>query len=406
MRSELPELLGETYASLAERACAFAQRELAGLEEEPQDAAAEDALARQSLSKLAREGLLAYAVPAAETTQHPATATALVAGANGGAASTPDVRSIAILRETLAYWSGMADLAFVMQGLGSFPIALAGSPELKGRWLAAVAGGEAIAALAITEPEAGSDLASIRLEARKDGGDYLLDGVKTLISNAPIADLVTVIARTGPGEGSKGLSGFAIPGRHAGLDRSERLRLIAAHPIGVLRFSGCRVPASWRIGGEGDGARIALATLSRFRPTVGAAAVGFASRAFDEARRRAKERVQFGRPLAEFGAIQCKLAEMATLIDAARLLVYRAAAALDAGERGARESSMAKLFATEAASQVADEAVQIFGGLGVVRGTAVERIYREVRALRIYEGTSEIQRSIIAREIVEGPESE
>jgi acyl-CoA dehydrogenase len=412
-------LLGEAYDSLAAAANAFAGRELAepsASTEGDEDAAGMEALTRRLIARLGEDGLLAWSVPPAwrppaGSLSQEAAAAALAAATDGGGLRRSgrrdgapdtgelDVRSLCLLREVLAYHSGIADVAFVMQGLGSFPVALAGSEELKGRWLPAVGRGEAVAAFALTEPDAGSDLGSISLRAGREGNGYLLDGVKTLISNGPIADLVTVIARTAAG-GSRGLSAFAVPGDLAGLDKTERLTTMAPHPLGTLRFTSCRVPAEFRLGEEGEGAKIALATLGRFRPTVGGAAVGFATRALDEAVHRSRERRQFGRPLAEFEGIQSKLADMATEIEAARLLVCRAAVRLDAGERAVAESSMAKLFATEVAARVADEAVQIHGGLGVVRGTLVERIYREVRAMRIYEGTSEIQRSIIARELI------
>jgi len=420
---DLGDLFGGPWPALAHRAREFAERERGRLEEEPRDAASEQALFREALSALGREGLLGFTVPAAfappteRSRGAGVTETVLAAETNGRSVSPegsleqmlrvaaeapgggPSARALCLLREILAWHSGLADLAFVMQGLGSFPLALAGSKELKARWLPRVARGEAIAALGITEPGAGSDLGAIALSARRDGDDYVLDGDKTFISNAPLADLVCVFARTAPG-GIKGLSAFAVPGDQPGLDREGRIETIAAHPIGSLAFRQVRIPAAWRLGEEGEGASIALATLARFRPTVGASAVGMARRALDEAIRRSKERRQFGKALAEQQGIQTKIADGATDLEAARLLVARAAVALDAGERAVRESSMAKLFATEAAGRIADEAVQIFGGLGVTRGSTVERIYREVRALRIYEGTSEIQRTIIAREVL------
>jgi acyl-CoA dehydrogenase len=286
---------------------------------------------------------------------------------------------------------------FAMQGLGSYPITLAGSEEVKRRLLPRVKSGDAIAAFAITEPEAGSDVSAIQMTARRDGPDYILDGVKTFISNAGVADFYTVFAKTCPDKGSKGISAFVVEKEAPGIRVEEKIELIAPHPIGRLRFDGCRVRCSNLLGEEGQGFRLAMATLDTFRPTVGAAALGLAWRAVDEAISYAKRRVQFGKPLSEFQATQMKLAEMATELDAARLLVYRAAWEKDTGGvRVTVDSAMAKLYATEAAGRIIDAAVQIHGGAGVVRGSVVERLYRECRALRIYEGTSEIQKLIIA----------
>lgn len=321
------------------------------------------------------------------------------------------MRAVAAAREALAYASGLVDLLFVMQGLGSFPITFAGSKEQKERHLPAVALGKRAAAFAVTEPEAGSDVGAIRTTARKDGDEYVLEGTKTFISNAPFADTITVIARTGPGEGRKGLSIFVVDGEARGLEKRADLDLMAPHPIGTLVFESCHIPAANRLGAEGDGFAIAMATLDTFRATVGAAAAGFARRALDEAIRFAQSRVQFGRPVAEFEGIQFKLADMATKLEAARLLVARAAWSADVrdpavyrmsplSDDSGRDASMAKLFATEAAQEIVDEALQIHGGRGLVRGNIVESLYREVRALRIYEGTSEIQRTVIGRSLI------
>jgi acyl-CoA dehydrogenase len=288
-----------------------------------------------------------------------------------------------------------------MQGLGSFPVSLAGSSELKQRILPRVSSGEAIAAFAITEPEAGSDVGAIQTTARREGDSYVIDGVKTFISNAGLADFYSVFASTDPEKGSKGLAAFLVERDAPGFRFEEKIELISPHPIGRISFDGCRVPATNLLGEEGEGFKIAMRTLDTFRSTVGAAACGLAWRALDEAISYAKRRVQFGRPIAEYQATQMKLAEMATELDAARLLVYRAAWKKDSGsERVTLEASMAKLFATEAAQRIIDAAVQIHGGTGVVRGSAVEHLYRDVRALRIYEGTSEIQKLVIAGQLL------
>ncbi|MEK6409434.1 MAG: acyl-CoA dehydrogenase family protein [Acidobacteriota bacterium] len=345
----------------------------------------EDEQARSLVRALAREGLLARTVPARFER----------------GATTLDVRALCVVREHLCYESSLADLMFAMQGLGSFPVALAGSDELKRQLLPKVTSGDAIAAFAITEPEAGSDVSALQTTARRDGASYVLDGVKTFISNAGLADFYTVFAKTDSAKGSKGISAFVVEKHASGFHFEEKIELIAPHPIGRIRFDGCRVPLSNLLGEEGEGFKIAMTTLDSFRPTVGAAAAGLAWRALDEAIGYAKRRVQFGKPIAEFQATQMKLAEMATELDAARLLVYRAAWLKDTGvTRVTLESAMAKLYATEAAQRVIDSAVQIHGGTGVVRGAVVERLYREVRALRIYEGTSEIQKLVIAGQLL------
>jgi acyl-CoA dehydrogenase len=290
---------------------------------------------------------------------------------------------------------------FAMQGLGSCAIALAGSGEAKARYLPGIARGGIIAAFALTEPEAGSDVAAIATRATRDGGHYVLDGEKTFITNAGLADCYTLFARTGDAaSGRRGLTAFAIEAGSPGLRLKERLGVSAPHPIGSLELCGCRVSADNRLGAEGEGHDLALRVLDRFRPTVGAAAAGLAGRALEESIARARSRRQFGSALAAFQAIRFKLADMALWLDASRLMVMRAATLLDEGRGSRRASAMAKLYATEAAQRIVDEAVQIHGGLGVTRGQTVERLYREVRALRVYEGTSEIQRTIIAHSLL------
>ena len=314
-----------------------------------------------------------------------------------------DLRALCLAREALAAASGLADSVYAVQGLGSYPIAVGGSAALAEQYLPAVADGRAIAAFALTEPDAGSDAAALATQARRDGDDYVIDGCKIFISNATIADLFAVFARTAAGP-KRAISAFLIRAGTPGLTLARRIHLSAPHPIGELRLEACRVPAAQRLGQEGDGMRLALGTLDFFRTSVGAAACGLAARALHEATERAKSRRQFGSRLADFQLTQSALADMATGLDAARLLVYRAAWLKDQGQpRVTRESSIAKLFATETAQRIVDLAVQIHGGAGVERGSVVERLYREVRAPRIYEGTSEIQRLVIAREIIGDP---
>jgi acyl-CoA dehydrogenase len=308
-----------------------------------------------------------------------------------------DLRSVCLAREALAAASGLADSVFAVQGLGAYPIGLAGDRTIGERYLRDVVTGRAIGAFALTEPDAGSDAGAIATRARRDGGAYVLDGRKIFTSNATIASFVVVFARTAEGA-KRAISAFAVDADVPGLTVGPRQVITAPHPIAELQFEGCRVPAAQRLGEEGDGMRIALATLDFFRTSVGAAACGLATRALDEARAHVQTRRQFGSALADFQLTQAALAEMATDLDAARLLVYRAAWAKDAGApRVSRESAMAKLFATEAAQRIVDRAVQLHGGRGVERGSVVERLYREVRAPRIYEGTSEIQKLVIAR---------
>jgi acyl-CoA dehydrogenase len=322
----------------------------------------------------------------------------------GGARDHLDVRSLCLSREILGRASGLADFALAMQGLGSAPITLYGREDQKRSILPRVADGTALAAFALSEPDAGSDVSAISTTATRDGNFWRLDGVKTWISNAGLAAFYVVFARTGEGTGTKGLSAFIVDADCAGLDASERIDVIAPHPLGTLRLNGCRVPLDCLLGQVGEGFKIAMATLDIFRTTVGAAALGFARRAMDEAVERARHRRMFGRSQAEFQLTQEKLADMAVSIDAAALLIYRSAWTKDvSGRRVTREASMAKLFATEAAQQVIDSAVQIFGGLGVVRGVTVERLYREVRALRIYEGASEVLKLVIASQVLEAP---
>ncbi len=324
-----------------------------------------------------------------------------VAGqAHGGAAELIDTRAICLLRETLARQSGLADFAFAMQGLGSGAISLDGSAAQRVQYLPRVARGEAIAAFALSEPEAGSDVAAMQCAARVEGGYAVLDGEKTWISNGGIADFYVVFARTGEAPGSRGISAFIVEAGTPGLEIAERIQVIAPHPLARLRFVGCRVPLTQRIGAGGEGFKVAMRTLDVFRTSVAAAALGFARRALDEGLARARGRRMFGQALADFQLTQAKLAQMATTIDSAALLTYRAAWQRDQGRSVTREAAMAKLVATEGAQQVIDAALQLWGGLGVVSGQPVERLYREIRALRIYEGASEVQQLIIARELL------
>ena len=313
-----------------------------------------------------------------------------------------DVRTLCLIRETLARHDGLADFAFAMQGLGTGAISLFGSDEQKA-WLAKTRAGEAISAFALSEPRSGSDVANMDMTARLDGNHYRLDGEKTWISNGGIADLYVVFARTGEALGAKGLSAFLVPAETPGLAIAERLETIAPHPLARLTFENCRVPASAMIGKPGEGFRIAMTVLDVFRSTVGAAALGFARRALDESVKRVRERQLFGAPLADLQMVQGHIADMALDVDAAALLVYRAAWTKDMGAaRVTREAAMAKLFATDHAQKVIDVAVQLHGGDGVRRGHIVESLYREIRALRIYEGASDVQRVVIARQVLSG----
>lgn len=313
-----------------------------------------------------------------------------------------DTRNLCLIRETLARHDGLADFAFAMQGLGSGAISLQGTPEQKRQYLPRVISGEAIAAFALSEPEAGSDVAAMQCSARIEGDFAVLDGEKTWISNGGIADFYVVFARTGEGPGSKGISAFIVDADTPGLEIANRIEVIAPHPLAKLRFNQCRVPIHQRLGSGGDGFKLAMQTLDVFRTSVAAAALGFARHALDEALSRATTRNLFNQALASFQITQAKLAQMATTIDSSALLVYRAAWERDCGKTITREAAMAKLMATEGAQQVIDSAVQIFGGMGVVSEQPVERLYREIRSLRIYEGASEVQLLIIARELIRG----
>ena len=375
----------EEHARLAAGVANFAAREvgpLAGGDEGP----GADAHFRALLSLLAQADLLSYAVARGD--------------------GTPlDARSLSVVREALAYHSPLADLAFVMQGLGTYAVSLAAPEHVRDFWLSRARAGKSIAAFALTEPEAGSDVSSVQTSARRDGDSYLISGRKCFISNAGLADFYTVFARTGTrADGRAELSAFVVGARMPGFSVAARTELVAPHPIGELAFDGVRVPAEDRVGEEGEGFRLAMQTMDMFRASVGAAACGMARRALDESVAYAKARRQFGVTLAMHQLIQEKLAVMQTELDAARLLVYRAAHLKDTGAAPpsllTRAASEAKLYATEAAQRVVDEAVQIHGGYGLVRGHIVERLYRDVRALRVYEGTSEIQKLIIARELL------
>ena len=323
-----------------------------------------------------------------------------VGGKPWGASDQIDTRAICLIREILASHSGLADFAFAMQGLGSGAISLRGTAAQKENYLGRVARGEAIAAFALSEPEAGSDVAAMQCSARIEGDHAVLDGEKTWISNGGIADFYVVFARSGEAPGSRGISAFIVDAGTPGLEIAERIDVIAPHPLARLRFTGCRVPLSQRIGQGGEGFKVAMRTLDVFRTSVAAAALGFARHAMDEALQRATTRKMFNQRLADFQLTQAKLAQMATTIDSSALLVYRAAWQRDQGRNVTKEAAMAKLTATEGAQQVIDAAVQIFGGQGVVSGEPVERLYREIRALRIYEGATEVQQLIIARELL------
>ena len=312
-----------------------------------------------------------------------------------------DLRGCCLMREALGDASPLADAVFALQGLGTTPILLGGSPAQKERWLGPIAAGEVMTAFAMTEPDAGSDVTAIATMARREGSEYVLDGGKTLISNAGIADLYVVFASTDRAKGAKGISCLLVPADTPGLRFSGPQVMSAPHPLGELAFDGCRVPAEALLGQEGRGYALGLAALDRLRPTVAAAACGMAARALAESLTHVKQRSQFGKPLAQFQLVQQKLARMASDLAAARLLTYRAAFEKDQGqERIASEAAMAKAFATEAAQRIVDDAVQLIGGLGVLARHPVDRLYRAVRALRIYEGTTEIQQLIVAGELL------
>ncbi|MGK0618167.1 acyl-CoA dehydrogenase family protein [Meiothermus cerbereus] len=320
--------------------------------------------------------------------------------AYGGLYETIDTRAVCLIRETLAYHQGLADFAFAMQGLGSGAITLHGTPEQKAYYLPRVAKGEYIAAFALSEPEAGSDVGAMTTEARPEGQTYVLNGRKTWISNGGIADFYVVFARAPGSQGSKGISAFVLEADTPGLKVAQRLEVMAPHPLATLSFEDCRIAKSQLLGTEGQGFKIAMQTLDIFRTSVAAAALGFARRALHEALERATQRRMFGQTLADFQLTQARLAQMATQVDAAALLTYRAAWLRDQGRQVTQEAAMAKLCATENAQQVIDAALQMWGGLGVTRGQVVESLYREIRALRIYEGASEVQQLIIARELL------
>jgi acyl-CoA dehydrogenase len=341
-----------------------------------------DAECRALVPKLGDGGWLRYCVPAAY----------------GGVHEALDVRSLALIRETLARHSGLADFAFAMQGLGSGTISLFGSEGQKAAYLPAVARGEKIAAFALTEPESGSDVASMETAAAARDGGYVVDGAKTYISNGGIADYYVLFARTGEAPGAKGISAFIVDADTEGSEITERIRVIAPHPLATLRFTNMRLPADALLGERGRGFAQAMATLDVFRTTVGAAALGFARRALDEATERALTRRLGAGVLADNAITQSKLAEMVLDVETSALLIYRAAWLRDVkGQRNSREAALAKLHATDSAQSVIDKAVQLFGGLGVTHGSVVESLYREVRALRIYEGASEVQKVVIAR---------
>jgi acyl-CoA dehydrogenase len=365
----------DAHRKLARDLWTWAEREVAPYAETRNA----DATCRQLVQLLGESDWLRYCVPAS----------------HGGAFAKLDVRALCLCRETLGQFAGLADFAFAMQGLGTGPITLFGSDALKDRYLPGVRDGTRIAAFALTEPEAGSDVTAMRTLAFRDGAGWRLDGEKTFISNAGIAHHYVVFARMAETEGT--FSAFVVDADNAGLAVTDRIQTLAPHPLGTVVLNDCRVGADAMIGPQGKGLRVALATLDVFRSTVAAAALGFARRALREAIAYVRERRTFGKPLAEHQLTRAKIAEMALAIDASALLVYRAAWTRDTrSERVTREAAMAKLYATESAQRVIDDAVQLLGGRGVVAGSPVEQLYREIRALRIYEGTSEIQRLLIA----------
>lgn len=394
---DFPFFFEPAHIALAERARNFA-RDVARPEEDahamdgPLNYEALGERCRQLAKRLAKAKLLDVAIPSS------------AGGAYfGGRRDAVDVRAVTLVRETLGWASALAEFVVAMQGLGSYPISLAGTDAQKKQFLPAVLQGESLAAFAITEPEAGTDIASMRCSAERVGDSYVIRGRKTFISNAGIAGHYVVFAKTDPAAGNKGISAFIVRPTDPGFVFEGELPLITEHPVGALRFDDLKVSADRRLGREGEGFKLAISTLDSFRTTVGGAACGMARRALDEALFRSTTRVQFGKEIAENQQIQGYLAEMATMLDASRLLVYRAACARDRGtERVSIDASMAKMFATESAQKIIDLAVQIHGAVGVLRGTAVERLYRDVRALRIYEGTTEIHRSIIARVLLGG----
>jgi acyl-CoA dehydrogenase len=380
------------HRDLAERVDSWATQRFSG-EAHAEDRDSVDAACRERVRDLGRAGWTRYSVPLDPEAP----------------VAEFDVRSLALIRETLAWHDGLADFAFAMQGLGSGAISLAGSHEIKHRYLPRVAAGEAIAAFALSEPDAGSDVAAIKCSARLEGDAYVLDGQKTWISNGGIADFYCVFARTSPAEyrpdGSvtaRGISAFVVDAQTPGFSIAKRIDVIAPHPLATISFTGCRIPAAQRLGPEGEGFKLAMRTLDIFRTSVAGAALGFAQRALDEALKHSLARPMFGKTLSDLQLTQAALADMATEVDAARLQTYRAAWLRDRGETVTKEVAMAKMAATESAQRAIDRAVQIFGGRGVVRGETVERLYRDIRALRIYEGATEVQKLIIARELLNG----
>jgi acyl-CoA dehydrogenase len=325
---------------------------------------------------------------------------AIAGKAHGGASDVIDTRTICLLREELAWHHGLADFAFAMQGLGSGAISLKGTPEQQAAYLPRVAKGEALAAFALSEPDAGSDVAAMQCSALDTPDGYRLNGLKTWISNGGIADFYVVFARTGEAPGARGISAFIVDADSPGLEIAERIDVMAPHPLATLQFNNVLVPHAKRIGAAGEGFKVAMATLDVFRTSVAAASLGFARRALDESIAWAKQRKMFGGSLADFQITQSKLAQMATLLDAATLLTYRAAWLRDQGQRITQEAAMAKMTATENAQQIIDMAVQMHGGMGVKKGCIVESLYREIRALRIYEGATEVQQLIIGRDLL------
>lgn len=387
---------GPVHRELHGRLRQWAATQLGDSSIHPDAPAAVDDTCRRLVAALGDAGLTRYCVQSAD----------------GGVLPQFDVRAIALIREHLAWYDGLADFAFAMQGLGSGAISLAGSASLRARYLPAVAAGSAIPAFAISEPEAGSDVAAMTCCARRDGNGYVLEGEKTWISNGGIADFYCVFARTAPPQhredgsiAARGISAFVVDAGTPGLSVAQRIDLIAPHPLATLRFEGCRIPLEQRLGEDGEGFKIAMRTLDVFRTSVAAAALGFGQRALDAALEHARSRTMFGRTLADFQLTQAALADMATQLDAARLLTYRAAWLRDRGAGVTREAAMAKMAATESAQRVIDRALQMFGGRGVVSGQVVERLYREIRALRIYEGATEVQKLIIARELLREAEA-
>jgi acyl-CoA dehydrogenase len=375
----------DAHRTLAAELDAWAAEQIAPLAAGEHDT---DATTKECVRRLGKAGWLRYAVPKEY----------------GGVHQRLDVRSLCLIRETLARHAGLADFAFAMQGLGSGPVSQFGSEALKKKYLPAVGTGAAIAAFAISEPEAGSDVGAMRTTAKRDGNSFVIDGRKTFISNAGIADHYVVFCRF-PEGGDNAFAALMVDATNPGLKVTDRVAVIAPHPLGTLTLTGCRVAADALVGEPGKGLKVALGTLDIFRPTVGAAALGFARRALDESVAWASTRRVFGKRLGDQQLTQARLAEMAVDVDASALLVYRAAWVRDMGApRITREAAMAKLYATEAASRVVDGAVQLFGGRGVTVGETVERLYREVRALRIYEGTSEIQKLVIAGQLLPAAE--